>query len=63
MTKNEEKRINQFIKGILESDKKLATQLPGDKDHTIVLPLNAVLEEWSSLVKDLEAMKDESEKH
>lgn len=63
MTKNEEKRINRFIKAILDSDKRLATQLPGDKEHTIVLPLNVILNEWSSMVKDLESMRDESEKH
>lgn len=63
MTNNEGKRINRFIKAILDSDKRLSTQLPGDKEHTIVLPLNVILNEWGSMVKDLESMKDESEKH
>jgi len=61
MTKNEEKRINQFIKGIIESKEKLATQLPGDDKHTIVLPMTAIMSEWSAMVKDLEAMRDDEE--
>jgi hypothetical protein len=59
MTKEEEKRVNQLIKDIIESDKRLATQLPGEKKHTIVIPLTAIMEYWGNMVKDLESMRDD----
>lgn len=59
MSPAEEKRVNQFIKSVIDSDKRMATQLPGEEEHTIIIPLSEVLEHWSSMVKDLEAMKDE----
>lgn len=59
MSPAEEKRINQFIKSVIESDKRMATQIPGEENHTIIIPVSEVLQHWSSMVKDLEAMKDE----
>lgn len=59
MTKQEEQIINKFITSLLKSDKRLATQLPGDEKHTIVIPMEVITEEWRQLVQDLEAMKDE----
>jgi len=57
--KSEEKRVNKFITNILNSDKRLATQLPGQKEHTIVIPMSVITDEWREMVKDLESMRDE----
>lgn len=59
MTKEEEQRINKFIVSILKSDKRMATQLPGEEEHTIIIPIEEITNHWRDLVKDLEAMKDE----
>lgn len=59
MSKEEETRLNSFMMSLVKSPKRLATQLPGNDNHTIVIPIEEINEHWRSLVQDLEAMKDE----
>ena len=62
MNKKEEQRINKFITNVLNSDKRMATQLPGNEEYTIIIPIEAITEEWQAMVKDLEELKDGEEK-
>lgn len=59
MTKQEEDRINQFIKNICNGENRMLIQKPGEEKHTMVVTIEHITSQVRSMVQDLEAMKDE----
>lgn len=59
MTKNEQDRVNQFIKNITNGPNRFLIQQPGEEKHTMVVTLSHIVTEVGEMVKDLEAMEDE----
>ena len=59
MTKNEQDRVNEFIKNITNGPNRFLIQQPGEEKHTMVVTIEHIISEVNSMVKDLDKLEDE----
>lgn len=61
MTKEEQDRVNQFVKNIINGPNRYAIQIPEKEDnsHTMVVTIDHIIQEMNAMVKDLERIEDE----
>lgn len=59
MTKQEQDRVNEFIKNITNGPNRFLIQQPGEEKHTMVVTIEHIISEVNSMVKDLDKLEDE----
>lgn len=59
MTKQEQNRVNEFIKNITNGPNRFLIQQPGEEKHTMVVTIEHIISEVNSMVKDLDKLEDE----
>lgn len=62
MTKQEQDRVNQFVKAIIEGPHRFLIQPPGEENHKMVVTIEHIVAEMNAMVKDLNKLEDEQKK-
>lgn len=58
MTKQEQNRVNDFIRNITNGPNRFMIQPPGEQKHKMVVTVEHIIKEFNSMAKDLEEMEN-----